>query len=88
MRNAAKRTTQARVLGPSGMGLSDARLLADAQREADAWQARLKAGCTESDRKRPVRTSGCAGTEIAVSHLPPEARAAIETELYGSTDME
>ena len=78
-------TSKARALDPNGMGVSDARLLAEAQREAQAWQARLKAGRTESDRNQPVCTSGCGGTETALSHLPDSVRIPVENELYGST---
>ena len=76
---------KARTLDPNGMGLSDARLMLEAQREANAWQARLKAGRTESDRNQPVCTSGCGGTETPISHLPDSVRIPIENELYGST---
>ena len=81
-----KRTgSKPRVLDATGQGLGDARLLAQAMREAQAWQTRVKAGKTEADRQRPVSTSGCGGTEQPLASLPIEVAQALESELYGTS---
>jgi hypothetical protein len=73
------------VRDASGSEMTDKQLLADAQRAAQVWRARVRSGKTEADRNQPLYTSGCGGHETAISHLPDDERLSIENELYGSS---
>lgn len=68
--------------------IADAKLLAEAARDAATWAQRLREGKTERDRSRPVIARDTGAAEIPTSSLPEAVRARIEGLLYSDSEGE
>lgn len=66
--------------------LSDAQLLAEAQKETEAWQRNLRAGVTEKLRNRPVCAEEHPGLVAPITSFPESMARALEHELYGTSE--
>lgn len=66
--------------------IADAKLLAEAERDAAMWAKRLREGKTERDRSRPAMARDTGAAEIPISALPEAVRARIDGQLYSDCE--